>query len=209
MDVLGCAPLVRLVSLDDCPVFRRDVGQVALDVVSELVGMHANRDFRLTRTLPLSFRTPTDEVLGHVVEGGAEVGEDIPGDEAPKDRHFLDALNVECKTVELGVELFSEPERWFGVEIDPSPDTVIEFVEVMLCPVELVPTAFVEPTHGTHEMQDGCVMVVRRGKPLVPTRPLYCRSPTRRRCAGPRGGAGGRLVVHPRFGVAGKLDYLV
>jgi hypothetical protein len=47
---------------------------------------------------------------------------------------------------------------------------------VMLCPVELVPAAFVEPTHG---MEDGCVSVVRRGKPLVPNRPFCYRGPTR------------------------------
>lgn len=139
---LGCAPLVRLVSLDDCPVFRRDAGQVVLDVIHELVGVHADRKFRLTRALPLSFGTPADEVLGQVVEGGAKVGEGVPGDETPQDRHFLDALHVEGETVELSIELFLEPERWFEVEVGPSPDAVIEFVEVMLRPIELVPATF-------------------------------------------------------------------
>jgi hypothetical protein len=88
-----------------------------------------------------------DEVVGKVVKGSAIVSENVASDKAPLDRHFLDAHDVEGEEVALTIELFPERVRWFGVEVAPSPHAVLEFVEVLLRPVELVPAPFVEGTH--------------------------------------------------------------
>lgn len=48
---------------------------------------------------------------------------------------------MEREEITLAIELFPERVRWFGVEVGPGPDAAIEFVEVMLCPVELGPAS--------------------------------------------------------------------
>jgi hypothetical protein len=94
------------------------------------------------------FGTPPDEIMRQVVKSGAEVGENVASDKVPLDGQRLDALDVERKEIALTIELFPERVRWFGVEVHPSPDVMLEFVEVFLSPVELVPATFVEGTHG-------------------------------------------------------------
>jgi hypothetical protein len=105
---------------------------------------------------------PTHEIVGQVVEGGTEVGEHVAGNDAPFGGKRLNAFDVEGKTVTLGIVLFPEPVRWFGVKVGPSPDVILESVKVMLCPIELAPTAFVEGAHGA---QNSCVIIGKSYEP--------------------------------------------
>lgn len=141
-------PLVGLVLLDDCPVFRENAPHSFPDLLPENATGPANRELRLGRASPMRFAPRADEVVGEVVERGPEVGEGVASDKAPLDGQRLDALDMERKEVTLAIELFPERVRWFSVEVFPSPDAVIEFVEVILCPFELAPAPLVEATHG-------------------------------------------------------------
>ena len=148
MAVPSCAPLVRLVALDACPVLRKDARHSLPHLLPEHPAVKTDSELRLGAAFPLRFAPRPDEVVGQVVEGGAEVGKNVASDKAPLDGQFLDAHDMPGKEITLAVELFPERVRWFGVEVQPSPDVMLEFVEVFLSPVELVPASFVEGTHG-------------------------------------------------------------
>ena len=58
-----------------------------------------------------------------------------------------DAGDGESEVVRVCIELFAHPEKWFGVEVAPSPYVSLKFVNVFLCPVELMPATFIESAH--------------------------------------------------------------
>ena len=69
----------------------------------------------------MRFVPRADKIMSEVVEGAAEVGENVASDKAPLDGQRLYALDVERKEAALTIELFPERERWFDAEVGPSP----------------------------------------------------------------------------------------
>jgi len=126
------APLVRLVLLDACPVSQLDGGHPYPNLLSENLLIGTDRKLRLGSAFPMRFVPRADKIMSEVVEGGAEVSENVASDKAPLDGQRLYALDVERKEAALAIELFPERVRWFDVEVGPSPHASLESVEVFL-----------------------------------------------------------------------------
>lgn len=141
------APGVRLVVLDDCPMARLYAAHPAVDLTREVLTVSANHKLWDMRSPLLWFRAPAYDIMSHIVQGGSEIRTSIADDKAPFRGHIGDGFDLEGEIVEVIIELFPEPERWFDLAVGPSPHVVLERVHVMLCPVEFVPATFAESTH--------------------------------------------------------------
>jgi hypothetical protein len=147
MEVSHRTPPVRLVRLDDCPMHRSDTGQPSVGLPCEIPTIATDDELRRTRTPEMWFGSPTHEVMGQVVQGGTEVREGVPDDEAPSSGHLRNAGDGVREAVQVTLELFPEPVRWFSVTCGPSKHVCLEFVRVFLRPVELMPTTVIQSVH--------------------------------------------------------------
>jgi hypothetical protein len=123
VEVFDCEPMVRLVALDDCPMASLDTRQPSVDLPLNVFTVLADDEPGRRGAPEFRSGTPTNEIMGEVVEGGAEIRERVPDSEAPIGRRAFEIIE---ETID--VEVRQELARFAGNKLEGTPGNLAQQV---------------------------------------------------------------------------------